>query len=140
MTTHLTACILDFYLPITLRPMKWRTLRSFRNSPIWNVVFLATCSWIVCIGGRHRLKSVWTWFVRQTKAVPIVGDGPNTVSESTVSNTRLSELFGPRRPGRELSEFLSAYDLCAKATSLSSSQKSPSSLQNSVSSLPKQRS
>ena len=32
------------------------------------------------------------------------------VSESTVSNTELSEFFGPHRlPGSELSEFLSAY-------------------------------
>ena len=38
--------------------------------------------------------------------------GPNTVSESTVSNTKLCKLFAPRRvPGTELSEFLSAYDL-----------------------------
>ena len=49
-----------------------------------------------------------------------VGDGPNTVSESTVSNTELSEIFGPHRvPGRELSELLSAYYLCAKVNSLS---------------------
>ena len=47
-----------------------------------------------------------------------VGDGPKTVSESTVSNTEHSEFFGPHRvPGRELSEFLSAYYLCAKAKS-----------------------
>ena len=53
-------------------------------------------------------------------------DGPNKVSESTVSNTELSEIFGPHRvPGRELSEFLSAYYLCAKANS-------PSLPQNSV--------
>ena len=42
-----------------------------------------------------------------------VGNGVNTVSESTVSNTEVSEFFGPHRaPGRELSEFLSAYYLC----------------------------
>ena len=36
-------------------------------------------------------------------------DGWNTVSESTVSNAELSEVFGPHRVlGRELSEFLSA--------------------------------
>ena len=48
-----------------------------------------------------------------------IGDGPNTVSESMVSKTELSEFsFGPQRgPGRELSEFLSAYYLCAKAKS-----------------------
>ena len=51
-------------------------------------------------------------------AHPNFGNGPNTVSESTVSNTELSEFFGPHRvPGRELSEFLSAYSLCAKANS-----------------------
>ena len=34
------------------------------------------------------------------------GNRPNTVSESTVSNTVLSEVFGPyRAPGRGLSEF-----------------------------------
>ena len=44
---------------------------------------------------------------------PELGDGPSTVSESTVSNTELSELFDPHRvPGRELSKFLSAYYLC----------------------------
>ena len=38
------------------------------------------------------------------------GDGPNTVSESAVSNTELSEFFGSHRVlGRELSEFLLAY-------------------------------
>ena len=38
--------------------------------------------------------------------------------ESTVSNTELSEFFGPHRvPGRELSELLSAYYSCAKANS-----------------------
>ena len=37
------------------------------------------------------------------------GTGPNTFSESTASNTELSDLFGPHRvPGRELSEFLAA--------------------------------
>ena len=47
----------------------------------------------------------------------MIGDRPNTVSESTVSNTELGEFFCPHRvPGRELSEFLSAYFLCDKAT------------------------
>ena len=46
-----------------------------------------------------------------------------------MSNTELSEFFRAHRaPGRELSEFLSAYYLCAKANS-------PSLPQNSVSSL-----
>ena len=50
--------------------------------------------------------------------LPLIGNGPNTVSESTVSNTELSEFFGPHRvPGRGLSEFLPAHYLCAKANS-----------------------
>ena len=41
-----------------------------------------------------------------------VGDGPNTVSESTVSDTKLSEFVCPHRVlGRELSGFRSAYYL-----------------------------
>ena len=69
-----------------------------------------------------------------------VGDGPNTVSESTVSNTKLSEFFYPHRaPGRELSEFLATYYLCAKANSPSfCPQNSPSLAQNCEFSLPKQ--
>ena len=40
----------------------------------------------------------------------ILGDRPNTVSESTVSNTKLSEFFCAHRvPGTELSELLSDY-------------------------------
>ena len=70
------------------------------------------------------------WF---SKWQVFVGDGPNTVSGSTVSNTELSEFFGPHRdPGGKLSEFLSAYYLCAKANSPSFSQNSPSLPQNSV--------
>ena len=50
----------------------------------------------------------------------LIGNGPNTVSESTASNTKLSEFFGPHRVlERELGEFLSAYYVCAKANSLS---------------------
>ena len=42
-----------------------------------------------------------------------VGNGPNTVSESTVSRTELSEFFGPRRvPGRELSELFCQPFVC----------------------------
>ena len=40
------------------------------------------------------------------------------VSESAVSNTKVSEFFDHHRaPRRELSEFLSAYYLCAEANS-----------------------
>ena len=59
-----------------------------------------------------------------------LGDGPTTVSESAVSNTKLCEVLALTELG-----LLSAYYLCAKANSLSSSQKSPSLVQNSVSSL-----
>ena len=46
------------------------------------------------------------------------GNGPNTVSGSTVSNTELSEFFGAHRvSGSELSGFLSAYHLCVNANS-----------------------
>ena len=39
---------------------------------------------------------------------PNIRDRPNTVSESTVSNTELSDFFPLRALGGELSEFLSA--------------------------------
>ena len=68
--------------------------------------------------------------------IQTLGNGPNTVSWSTVSKTELSEFFGAHRvPGSELSEFLSAYYLCGKANSPSFSQNSPSLPLNSVSSL-----
>ena len=62
------------------------------------------------------------------------GKGNNTVRrraeygfESTVSNTELSEFFGPHQVlERELSEFLSSFYLCANANSPSFSQNSPS--------------
>ena len=47
----------------------------------------------------------------------------------------MSFFWAHRVPGSELSEFLSAYYLCAKANSPSFSQNSPSLPQNSVSSL-----
>ena len=63
-------------------------------------------------------------------------NGPHTVSGSTVSNTELSEFFWAHWvPGSELSEFLSAYYLCANAHSPSFWQNSPSLPQNSASSL-----
>ena len=51
---------------------------------------------------------------------------PYMVSESTASNTKLSEFFCPDQgPGRELSEFLSACFSCAKASSMSFSPTVP---------------
>ena len=73
----------------------------------------------------HRCRCVCFFLIRQRRTV--FGNRPNTVSESTVSNTELSEFFGPRQvTGRELSEFLSAYYLCAKANSPSLPQSSVS--------------
>ena len=69
------------------------------------------------------------FFPKFLKSLGTIRDRPNTVSESTVSNTELSEFFCPHRVlERELSEFLSAYYLCAKVNSPSFSQNSPSSL------------
>ena len=69
----------------------------------------------------HRAKSAQSkiFFHREDlEGWPCFGNGPNTVSESTVSDTELSEFFGAHWvPGSELSEFLSAYYLCAKANS-----------------------
>ena len=46
-------------------------------------------------------------------------DGPNTISESTVLSTELSEFFwAPRVLGRDFSESLSAYYLCASHAEL----------------------
>ena len=92
------------------------------------------------------------WFSKCHLAVPVVSmvlvvssvknepppsqtqkQGGKTVSESTVSNTELSEFSGSHRaPGSKLSEFLSAYYLCAIANSPSFLQNSPSLPQNSV--------
>ena len=78
-------------------------------------------------------RIVQTLFRTRGNSLKRVGDRPNTVPESTVSNTELSEFFCPHRvPGTELNEFLSAYYLCAKANSPSFSQNSPSLPQNSV--------
>ena len=65
---------------------------------------------------------------------PRFGDGPSTVSESTVSNTELTEFFGPRRENSVSSSQPIAAKL-TKANSPNLSQNSPSSPQNSVGSL-----
>ena len=69
----------------------------------------------------------WEFTLVAERATPLAGvclvpqkfgNGPNTVSESTASNTELSEFFGAHWvPGSELSKFLSAYYLCVKANS-----------------------
>ena len=61
----------------------------------------------------------------EDQGISFIGNGPNTVSGSTVSNTELSDFFLGAHwvPGSELSEFLSAYYLCAKANSPSFSRK-----------------
>ena len=85
------------------------------------------------VNGRFQML-VRVWSVKQISAPPLfIGNGPNTVSGSTVSNTKLSEFFGAHCVlGSELSEFISAYYLCVNANSPSSSQNSPSLPQNSV--------
>ena len=56
-----------------------------------------------------------------------IGDGLNAVSESTASDTELTEFLGPHRAPRDkLGEALSGYYLFAKANSLKFSQDSPS--------------
>ena len=70
-------------------------------------VCVCVCIYIymcVCVSVRARAS-----FMLISHMLTFLGDGPNTVSESTVSDTELSEFFGPQRvPGGELSEFLSA--------------------------------
>ena len=65
-----------------------------------------TLRFCVCIWKATELQNHLEW------TLPCLGDGPTTASESTVSNTEISAFFGPHRvPGRELSDFLSAYYL-----------------------------
>ena len=76
---------------------------------------------------KKKTKRPQKIFEPRSAAKALFGNGPNTVSGSTVSNTELSEFFWAHWvPGSELSEFLSAYDLCAQVNSPSFSQNSPS--------------
>ena len=62
--------------------------------------------------GKSSKKTRFPGKHHDTKNLKVLdfGNRPNTVSESTVSNTELSELFGSHPvPGRELSDFLSTY-------------------------------
>ena len=94
---------------------------------------MKTCDRMDALGSRHLLSCIWDGCCRTNLAALTTDfrNRPNTISESTVSNTELSEFFGPHR---ELSEFLSAH-LCVNANSPSFSQNSPSLAQSSVSSL-----
>ena len=86
---------------------------------------LFTCFFSLCAFSRSLKVFLGSWAG--------VGNGPHTVSESTVSNTEVSEFLASHRvPGKELSEFLSAYYLWGKANSPSFSQNSPSLPPNSV--------
>ena len=89
----------------------------------------------LCTGTASGLPPRHVWENPELQSAPpklptgplLFGNGPNTVSGSTVSNTELSEFFGAHWvPGSELSEFLSAYCLCVNANSPSFSQNSPS--------------
>ena len=87
------------------------------------------------VSSKLRLSSK-LWRLKMLILQQNFGNGRNTVSGSTVSNTELSEFCGAHRVlGSGLSEFLSAYYLCVNANSPSLSQNSPSLPQNSVSSL-----
>ena len=43
---------------------------------------------------RHMSKRLYSRLLRKERGKVILGNGANTVSESTVSNTELSEFFG----------------------------------------------
>ena len=52
-------------------------------------------------------QELWIFSLARKNCPRMLGNGPSTVSESTVPNTELSEFFAPHRvPGRELSELL----------------------------------
>ena len=81
-----------------------------------------------------KIKKKITDELLQDRREKYFGNGPNTVSESMVSKHRTQWFFHSHRlPGRELSEFLSAYYVCAKANSPSLSQNSSSLAKNPVS-------
>ena len=69
---------------------------------IWARECLLSVASLPCSSSSHMIKGVhsgWRWLVNSSRTLSaetpyIFGDGPNTVSESTVSNTELSEFFG----------------------------------------------
>ena len=125
--------------PVNLQNNNFAWCPHFPN-PIRSILFLGFISELAGTvdGGLSNRPGISERFLGgPVLCTPDLRDGPNTVSESTVSNTKLSDLFCPHRvPGRELSEFLSgrvsAYYLCDSANSPSLSQNSPSLPQNSV--------
>ena len=67
------------------------------------------------LGGLKRKTSENALAKPETRTTDF-GEKTTAISEGTVSNAELSQFFTAHQvPGRELSEFLSAYDLCAKA-------------------------
>ena len=116
---------LDFFLEFS-RFVSWET-ETTKNSPTIPAIF--QCK----IPRQIRRKKSPKVFWRAGKLTVQSETGRIRFRRVTVSNTDLSESFCPHRvPGRELSEFLSAYCLCAKVNSPSFSQNSPSLPQNSV--------
>ena len=106
---------------------------------LWDVFFFFFClqvrKVIECFKGRaaQRGDAILLNFGSSPDPFFFFGNGPNTVSGSTVSNTELSEIFGAHWvPGSGLSESLSACYLCAKASSPSFSRNSLSLPPNSV--------
>ena len=94
-------------------------LEKAYRSPCRQLTGLLTGSLTGALTG-HELMGTDLWQPHKMR------NGPNTLSESTVSNTELRE-FG-RVPGRELSELLSAcyWSASANSSSLKFSQNSPS--------------
>ena len=106
------------------------------NSPVfYNITWRRAADQSWKVANTPRWDALWKYLMSSTKEgsstsafTPLVcscrvwqltfGNRPNTASVSTVSNTQLNEFFRLRRvPGRELSEFLSAYYLRDKANS-----------------------
>ena len=89
-TAHQTACILNVYIPETSQPMKWTTLLQRPISESSTGVENSR-------EGKHIVRTPPPKTVLDPPPHVCFGNGPNTVSESTVSNTELSEFFGPHR-------------------------------------------
>ena len=109
------------------QPQRWMKDKKFGTMPSCLPIFLGHSVVLLpplelrACDFQGQSGSHWLNMGKQGLNLANLGDGPNTVSESTVSNTEISEFLCSHRVlGRELSEFLSAYYLCAKASSPSS--------------------